>query len=345
MQIQTSACDLCKCLICTREFGDTLNTLARSIAHGLSAKGCSIELLNRKAHLLETAALYGIGAEFLNSEEGPFREKRLAADSHVLRGETSSSIIETGGEEEGFRSVLSVPLPSERGVTGVIRVYLEEAREFTREETEKALFFASMGGMLAEKAKAWDRMRALAGTARSVSGTLSLDEVLRQIAEAAATGLDATAASIWLSDSEHKKLSIRTAYGLSSRYAAREAVSIEDSPIDEECMRCNIVSIPDISLDPRVTDREALALEGVFYALLSVPLAVKGSVLGVLKVYMPYPYDFSPGDMEFANGLSCQGAIAIENARLFEHIKREYDELQKDVWKWYDWGERFPKRL
>ncbi len=339
MQIQ-KACDLCKDLICTRELGGTLNALAKSIAQGLSAKGCSIELLNRRDHSFEVSALYGMVREFFTPEGGPPDPKKLEADSLALQGETSSIAV----EKDGIRRVLSVPLLSERGTIGVIRVYSDEAREFTPEETAQALFFASMGGMLAEKAKVWDRMKALAETARTVSGSLSIDEVLKEIAEAATKGLDAHAASIWLVDREQKKLSLRASYGLSSEYAARKSVRLEDSPIDRECLQCNIVSIPDISLDNRVADRESLSQEDI-YGLLSVPLAIKGSALGVLKVYMPYPYEFSPGDMEFANGLSCQGAIALENARLFEHIKREYDELQKDVWKWYDWGERFPKRL
>ena len=343
MQIR-KACDICKDLICTLELEDTLNTLAKSITRGLSAKGCSIELLNRRDHSLEVAAMYGMGKEFLD-EEGPPDQKKLDADGMALRGEISS----IDAQKNGIRRVLSVPLPSERGVIGIIRVYSAEPREFTPEETGQALFFASMGGMLAEKARVWDRMKALAETARAVSGTLSLDEVLDEIAQAAAKGFlffDAKAASIWLADGEQKKrkLFLRASYGLSSKYTATGMVSLEDSPIDRECLKCNIVSIPDISLDSRVADRDALAAEGVS-GLLSVPLAVKGSALGILKVYTPFPYEFTPEDIEFANGLSCQGAIAIENARLFEHIKREYEELQKDVWKWYDWGERFPKRL
>ncbi|GAH16451.1 unnamed protein product, partial [marine sediment metagenome] len=33
----------------------------------------------------------------------------------------------------------------------------------------------------------------------------------------------------------------------------------------------------------------------------------------------------------------------IENARLFEHVKRDYEDLTQSVWKWYDWGSRPPK--
>ena len=53
------------------------------------------------------------------------------------------------------------------------------------------------------------------------------------------------------------------------------------------------------------------------------------------------PY-FEESEVDFLSALACQGAIAIENARLFEHIRSEYKDLARDVWKWYDWGERFP---
>jgi len=45
---------------------------------------------------------------------------------------------------------------------------------------------------------------------------------------------------------------------------------------------------------------------------------------------------------KFLSALASFGAIAIENARLSEHVKKEYEELARDVWKWYDWGTRFP---
>jgi hypothetical protein len=37
------------------------------------------------------------------------------------------------------------------------------------------------------------------------------------------------------------------------------------------------------------------------------------------------------------------GTVAIENARLYEHVRRDYEDLTKDVWKWYGWGEHKPQ--
>jgi GAF domain-containing protein len=68
-----------------------------------------------------------------------------------------------------------------------------------------------------------------------------------------------------------------------------------------------------------------------------------GTVIGVLRVYTSNPYSFTRSEIDFLSSLASSGAIAIENARLFEHVKSEYEELAKDVWKWYDWGKRFPR--
>jgi len=46
--------------------------------------------------------------------------------------------------------------------------------------------------------------------------------------------------------------------------------------------------------------------------------------------------------MEFLSTLADFGVTAMENARLYEHVRRDYEDLTKDVWKWYGWGEHPP---
>ncbi len=343
-------CDLCKELIVKADAGETLNALARIIAEHLKMKACSVRLLDEKNRTLDVAASYGLSREYL--EKGPVKLEGGLVDSRVLEGEIKSTfdiMMEQPAysdeiKREGIKSVLSVPLPAGGKARGIIRVYSGAPHEFTAGEIEQVRFFASIGGILTEKAKAWDRLKALIEIARSISGTLSLDEVLGLIVRAAATGLNARAASIGLLDREKNEIGTRAAFGLSSGYLRKGPVSVGKSPLDRECLECNVISIPDIRTETRLPDRDEMEKEGIA-GLLSVPLIVKGSALGVLKVYTSFPYDFRQEDMDFLNGLACQGAIAIENARLYEYIKNEYEELQKDVWKWYDWGERFPKKL
>jgi signal transduction protein with GAF and PtsI domain len=342
-------CRLCGELAKAPDPRTTLGILARNITVIMGVKGCTIRIVDEKKQTLEIIAAYGLSNAYLR--KGPISIAEHPVDLKVLKGKVMSTrdiakekhvLYLREAKREGIRSVLSVPLKTEERIIGVVRVYTNVPHDFSSDEIEKCKALASVGGILADRAKIGEEMRALIRIAQSVSSSLSLDEVLYMIAEYAATTLGMKAASLRLLDPERKTLKVRAAYGLSKAYLEKGTVEVEKSGIDRECLRCSVVSVRDIKKDRRLQYRAELLKEGIA-ALLSLPLTVRGTVIGVLRVYTSLPYDFSESDIEFLSALACQGAIAIENARLFEHIKNEYKELAQDVWKWYDWGERFPK--
>jgi len=102
------------------------------------------------------------------------------------------------------------------------------------------------------------------------------------------------------------------------------------------------VVIKDTSKDKRIQYPEAAQKEGVA-SIICLPLRSKDRTIGALRVYTAYEYRLHQEDLEFLGALADFGAVAIENARLYEHIKRDYEDLTKDVWKWYGWGDRQPR--
>ncbi len=50
--------------------------------------------------------------------------------------------------------------------------------------------------------------------------------------------------------------------------------------------------------------------------MLSVPLHVKGNVVGVLNIYTSNPHKFSEYEINFLSTVADQAAIVIENYRL-----------------------------
>lgn len=342
-------CRLCGELTTARDLNTTLNILAKNITKIMGVKGTTIRLLDEKNHTLEIVAAYGLSKTYLN--KGHVILKRHSVDQKVLKGKAISTkditkephvLYLDEAMKEGIKSVLSVPLIAEDRTIGVVRVYTSVPHDFTTEEIERLKTFSSFGGILIDRARIWSEMRALIKISQSISSTLSLDEVLQMIVENAANILGMRAASIRLLDEERRTLQVRAAYGLSTAYLEKGPVEVEKSIIDRECMECKVVVVPDVKKDKRLQYTEEIIREGIM-ALLSLPLTVKGTIIGVLRVYTSTPYTFSESEIDFLSALACQGAIAIENARLFEHIKSEYKELASDVWKWYDWGKRFPK--
>jgi len=341
-------CKLCQDLAAARGLDETLSILARSIVETTGAQACSIRLLDRKRMTLEIVAAYGLSSTYL--EKGPVRVEDHPIDDRVLAGEAIATMDITAephllyveeAKREGIKSVLSVPLMAHERAIGVVRLFMDTPHEFTGEEIELVRGLASLGGILTDRAQIWRQMRVLIEVARSVSSTLSLDEVLNKIVENAANVFGFQAASIRLLDADRQRLFVKATYGLSGDYLGKGPVEVEKSPIDRECLEGRSVMVADISTDTRLQYPEQIAREGIG-ALISLPLRARGAVLGVLRIYNSRPYTFTEIEVEFLSALASQGATAIENARLFEHVQTEYQELTRDVWKWYDWGKNFP---
>jgi signal transduction protein with GAF and PtsI domain len=342
-------CRLCGELAHARDLRTTLNILSRNITEIMGVKGSTIRLLDEKKQTLEIVAAYGLGKEYLR--KGPVILKNHFVDQKVLKGKAVKTkditkeqhvLYLKEAKKEGIKSVLSVPLMAEDRAIGVVRVYTSKPHDFTLYEIERLRSLASLGGILADRARIWDEMRALIKISQSISSTLSLDDVLQMIVENAVKVLGMRASSIRLFDEEKKTLEVKAAYGLSKGYLEKGPVEVEKSGIDRECLKCKVISVFDIRKDKRLQYPEEIIREGIM-SLLSLPLIVKGKAIGVLRVYTSTPYKFTASEIDFLSALACQGAVAIENARLFEHIRNEYKDLTKDVWKWYDWGTHFPK--
>jgi len=345
----TEMCRLCGEMAQTYDLSTILNILARNITKIMGVKGSTVRLLDEKSQTLEIVAAYGLSKTYL--KKGPVILKNHPVDQKVLKGKVIKTkditkkphvLYLKDAKKEGIKSVLSVPLIAEDRPIGVIRVYTSTPHDFTAEEIERLRLLGSFGGILTDRARIWNEMRALIKISQSISSTLSLDNVLQMIVENAAKILGMKAASIRLLNEGRRTLKVRAAYGLSKAYLEKGPIELEKSFIDRECLKCKVVSVPNIKKDKRLQYRDELIREGIM-ALLTLPLTVKGVSIGVLRVYTSTPYTFNESEIDFLSALACQGAIAIENARLFEHIKSEYKELTRDVWKWYDWGTRFPK--
>jgi signal transduction histidine kinase/CheY-like chemotaxis protein len=66
-------------------------------------------------------------------------------------------------------------------------------------------------------------------------------------------------------------------------------------------------------------------------SVLAVPLKGHGTVIGVLNVQSGVPNQFGEDDRQLLSALADQAAVAIENARLYEQVRRHAEELEAKV--------------
>ena len=87
------------------------------------------------------------------------------------------------------------------------------------------------------------------------------------------------------------------------------------------------VSVYDLTKAPEYKYKDIAARESL-KSLLSVPLAVRGKVIGVLNNYTSYPHKFTKDEINILTTVASQAAIVIENAELLLKTKVVQKELE-----------------
>jgi signal transduction protein with GAF and PtsI domain len=165
------------------------------------------------------------------------------------------------------------------------------------------------------------------------------DDVLSSIVEQVAKAMDTKGCSLMLATPDRKLLLHTAAYGLSNRYIRKGPVSADRS-IAEALWGCP-VPVTNATEDDRIQYRKQAKEEGIA-SILSVPVLLRGEVIGVIRVYTAEPRHFVDSDIYFVGAVANLGAIALENARLHAAAKKDYEDLRQDVAEWraamgYEW--------
>lgn len=170
---------------------------------------------------------------------------------------------------------------------------------------------------------------------KKINASLAIGEVLQSITDNAVKMLFVKGCTVFLLDKKRKKLSVSSSCGLSEAYINKGPVDAEKSIV--ETLSGKWVLVSDAQNDDRIQYAQEALKEGIA-SILSVPMLVKGNVIGVLRIYTPEPRIFSDLEREFISGLAEIGSIGIENARMYSHLKADHEKLISDVHQWFEFG-------
>ena len=180
-----------------------------------------------------------------------------------------------------------------------------------------------------------DYLRLFKDVCKVINSSLDIGAVLKAITENTVKTLSIKGCTIFLLDKTQKQLIVSSSFGLSKEYIKKGPVDSEKSI--EDTLQGEWVLVSDAKNDRRIQYQKEARKEGVA-SILSVPMAVKGKIIGVLRLYTSVPYTFSELENEFISGLAEIGSIGIENARMYSHIKADHEKLIFDIHQWFDFG-------
>ena len=171
-----------------------------------------------------------------------------------------------------------------------------------------------------------DYFLALYNVVKVINGSLEVTTVLGEIVKAVALAMGAKACSIRLLDSRKKTLIMGASYGLSKGYIRKGPVLIKESGLDQKAMTGQLIWIKNAQTDPDFQYGAGAKAEGI-KSVIVVPLKVEKNVIGVLRVYTDKVREFNEQETKFMESVANLSALALENARLHQALKTNYELL------------------
>lgn len=164
-----------------------------------------------------------------------------------------------------------------------------------------------------------------------IASSLDLDNLLAYVTEEAARAVDARASSVRLLDKEGKRLEMQAVHGLSESYLNKGPVEVANSPIDREILSGRATQLSDVTTDASFQYPGEAEREGI-HAVASVPLIAHNRPIGVLRVYSGERRVFTDREMQFLIAVGDLAALCIENARLYDQVKQNYEDTMNILW-------------
>jgi sigma-B regulation protein RsbU (phosphoserine phosphatase) len=233
----------------------------------------------------------------------------------------------------GVRSELAVPLIAKNRLIGVMDIESEQAGYFRPEHLRLLTLTASRIAQAIENARLYARVSRQAQTltvlneiAAELTSILELDPLLERVGQLLRRLIDYQMFSILLLDEKGETLITRYAWRFGSAQAPMRNVPITSGLVGVAVREWRMVNVPDVLQDARY-----VSMNPETRSELIVPLFHKGRVIGVLDLEHTRVGFFNEEHERVLTTLAAQVAIAIENARLYEAVRTQEAQLERDI--------------
>jgi sigma-B regulation protein RsbU (phosphoserine phosphatase) len=231
------------------------------------------------------------------------------------------------------RSELAVPLIAKNRLIGVLDIESEQAGYFRPEHLRLLTLTASRIAQAIENARLYARLSrqaqiltVLNEIAAELTSILELDPLLERVGQLLRRLIDFQMFSILLLDEKGETLITRYAWRFGHAHAPQRSIPITTGLVGVAVREWRMVNVPDVSEDPRYLETNPETRSELI-----VPLFHKGRIIGVLDLEHTRVGFFNEEHERVLTNLAAQVAIAIENARLYEAVRRQEAQLERDI--------------
>ncbi len=297
----------------------------------------AIMLLDESGDHIQPVVDMGLSRAWVQRERIALRESlagvAIKRNSFVLAQDDELTAFDMPRAAAGrkIRSALSIPISVDDKAIGAIELYDTVPRAYTDLDITMLVTFGSQAGIAIKNARLFDaeqrrrrQANVLTHMAEAISQTRDIDELLETITERMATALSVDRGSLYFFDAEANALTFMSGYGRSTLQvwllnqfhmpmselgtATAKAIRQKEPVVAEEAG-------DELSLEYRIFRGPGVK------SYMQVPLVVKDELIGLVSLEnTSSEKKFKPDDLELANALARQSAVAIQNRKLQEQL-------------------------
>ncbi|MGC1378497.1 MAG: GAF domain-containing protein, partial [Anaerolineales bacterium] len=244
----------------------------------------------------------------------------------------NASLYRADGERVGGGEQVVVGLWDGETVIGFLSIdNLINHRPFSEHDCELLQLYASTLGHLYTLKRAQAALAALYETSQTLGASLDLDEALRTVLDSAIRLTGAERGCLMLFDEAGGQLAFRLARNAQEEMLAESQFEISRSVMNEVAQTGQPVITINAQDDPRFSDKGSV-MKYALRSIMAAPLTAHGKITGVLYVDNKIKDAlFNPRNLTLFNTFAGQAAVTLENAQLYETVRRHAAELEERV--------------
>jgi NtrC-family two-component system sensor histidine kinase KinB len=332
-----------------RQFASTLQEIARTIGASLDPKQVFPQVLEQLERVIrfDSASIFLLDRDRLRSvaARGFADPEAVLGLSLPLKPSILASRVLTGGkpmvvadvqqdpgwlktdelpESRAIHGWIAAPLVVRDRAVGVLSVDSHRVGAYGPTDVELVMAFADHAAAAVANSLLFDESQrrleatvALAESARAVTASLDLDDVLQQILQQTTRSLDVEAASLSLVDESSGEIEFKAAWGKGAGHLVGARIKKGGGLVGWVVEHGEPVVVPDVKKDPRFYSAMDEMTGFATLSLACAPIQVQDRTIGALEALNPRQGEFLPDQVELLNGIARLAGSAIAHAQLF----------------------------
>lgn len=310
--------------------------LQDTLQHTLKAAGMEagwVLLVDEASAVARVAATYGLSPDAIaDRQEINLQGVDLGDIAHqldqavVVNDPTRSpQLVQMVMRAQGLRAYVSIPLLVQDRLQGMINAFSYEDRSLGSGDVRLLTAIGRQVGVAIENARLYEReahrveqLRVISQAAQVASSSLEAEQLLWRVVRLVHNSLGYDRVRIALVEGD--EVVVRASAG---NHSATASTGIRLKVGQTEIIS-RVAALGEPILAPEVSTQRPGSLPRI--AELAVPLRAQDRVIGVLDVQLDTPATLSEDDLAVLSPLANQVGVAIENARLYEGMRRQLAE-------------------